>query len=93
MFDSADLHTLRRDYTPGTILHEEPALCLFENFASAQEMAALQEAAFEQLCPAEVSGDQQGYLSAGRSGSNHHAVLMRQAADRGVRPKIAVNVV
>jgi len=92
MFDSADLHTLRRDYTPGTILHEEPALCLFENFASAQEMAALQEAAFEQLCPAEVSGDQQGYLSAGRSGSNCWVAHDRNALTRQLAQRIAALV-
>lgn len=71
MSDSVvDLQALPLAYPGGTRLHESPAVWLFENFASEEELAALRTAAWEQLKPAEVSGDKNGYISAGRSGSN-----------------------
>src|SRR5690554_6645665 len=71
MSDSVvDLQALPLAYPGGTHLHESPAVWLFENFASEEELAALRAAAWEQLKPAEVSGDKDGYISAGRSGSN-----------------------
>lgn len=70
MSDSVNLQDLPLDYPGGTRLRESPAVWLFENFASEEELAALREAAWEQLKPAQVSGDKDGYISAGRSGSN-----------------------
>ncbi|HWK54791.1 MAG TPA: 2OG-Fe(II) oxygenase [Hyphomicrobiales bacterium] len=87
MSDTIDPATLARTYPEGVCLNEDPAIWLFENYASAEEMAALQEAAFEKLAPAEVSGSKGGYISEGRSGSNcwvphGHSVLVRQLAGR-----------
>jgi len=67
---TVDLKTLPQQYPRGQRLHVAPAVWLFENFASAEELSALMEAAWEKLQPAEVSGDDGGYLSPGRSGSN-----------------------
>lgn len=70
MSDSLNLMTLPQQYPRGDRLHVAPALWLFENFASGEEISALMEASWEQLRPAEVSGDVDGYLSPGRTGSN-----------------------
>lgn len=70
MPDSVDLKSLPTTYAQGRRLHEVPGVWLFENFASAEELAALREAAWEQLKPAQVSGDKDGYVSTGRTGSN-----------------------
>ena len=70
MSDPINLQHLPRHYSAGRELADEPAIWLFENFASAREMASVLDCAHEKLSPAEVSGDNQGYLSSGRSGSN-----------------------
>lgn len=70
MSGPVDLQTLPQHYPGGERLHVDPAVWVFRNFASVQEISALQEAAWEKLRPAEVSGDTGGYISAGRSGSN-----------------------
>lgn len=82
-----DLATLPQQYPRGQRLHVAPSVWLFENFASAEELSALMEAAWEKLRPAEVSGDGGGYLSPGRSGSNcwiehDHSALTLQLAQR-----------
>jgi prolyl 4-hydroxylase len=82
-----DLKTLPQQYPHGQRLHAAPAVWLFENFASAEELQALTQAAREKLQPAEVSGDKGGYLSPGRSGSNcwidhTHSALTLQLAER-----------
>lgn len=87
MSDTIDPALLARHYPDGVCLHEDPTLWLFENYASAEEMAALREAASEKLAPAEVSGSAGGYISEGRSGSNcwvphGHSALVRQLAER-----------
>lgn len=70
MPEPLNLQTLPLQYPKGDRLHVAPAVWLFENFASAEELSALMEAAWEKLKPAEVSGDKDGYISPGRSGSN-----------------------
>lgn len=87
MSDSIDPHSLTREYPVGNCLHEEPSVWLFENFASSEEIAALRAAAWEKLQPAQVSGDKEGYVSPGRSGSNcwiphAHDALTLQLADK-----------
>lgn len=87
MDSSIDLDSLAQHYPGGRQLHAAPAIWLFENFASAEELAALREAAWEKLQPAEVSGDSGGYLSSGRTGSNcwishDHNALILQLAQR-----------
>jgi len=70
MSESVNLLTLPQQYPHGDRLHVAPAVWLFENFASSEELSALMEAAWEKLRPAEVSGDQDGYISPGRTSSN-----------------------
>jgi len=70
MSEPVDLQRLRREYPGGQLLCTDPAIWLFEDFATAAEMAALVNAARHQMQPAEVSGDEGGYISDGRSGSN-----------------------
>lgn len=84
---SIDLHALSQHYEGGQRLHDAPAIWLFENFATAEEMSALLEAAWEKLQPAEVSGEDGGYISAGRTGSNcwiahAHSTVTLQLAER-----------
>jgi prolyl 4-hydroxylase len=87
MSDSIDLKRLPTTYAEGRQLHELPSVWLFENFATQEEMAALREAAWEQLRPAQVSGDKDGYISPGRTGSNcwvrhDHCALTLSLASR-----------
>lgn len=70
MSEGIDLNALKRDYPGGRQLAAEPAVWLFDNFASEPEMLALTNAARASLKRAEVSGDAAGYVSTGRSGSN-----------------------
>ena len=67
--------TIPHEYPTGRSLHEDPSVWLCENFATAEEMAELLDAAYEKLQPAQVAGDNKGYLSAGRSGSNCWMIL------------------
>jgi prolyl 4-hydroxylase len=61
---------LRRRYSGGIELRDDPSIWLFEHYASPLELTALRTAAGEKLAPAEVSGSVGGYISEGRSGSN-----------------------
>jgi len=70
MSEPVDLQRLRRVYPEGKQLCADPAIWLFRDFATAAEMAALVNAASDQLQRAEVSGDDGGFISDGRSGSN-----------------------
>lgn len=69
MSEAVDLARLRKRYAGGVHLRRQPPVWLFENFASAEEQEALMEAAWEQLRPAEVTGDVKDYISKGRTGS------------------------
>src|SRR5690606_24077488 len=87
MSDSIDLKRLHTTYAEGRQLHELPSVWLFENFATQEEMPALREAAGEQLRPAQVSGDRDGYISPGRTRSNcwvrhDHCALTLSLASR-----------
>lgn len=65
-----ELATLPLYYPVGTQLHDAPSIWIFEDFATPAEMAALLDAARDKLAPAEVSGDNGGFISDGRSGTN-----------------------
>ena len=67
---SVDLASLPASYPMGVQLHEAPAIWVFKEFAGTAEIAALLDAARDKLAPAEVSGNNGGYISKGRSGSN-----------------------
>lgn len=87
MGSRVDLDQLPQHYPGARRLHAEPGIWLFENFAGSEELAALREAAWEKLQPAEVSGEAGGYLSSGRTGSNcwvahDHDALTLQLAQR-----------
>lgn len=70
MSEPVDLQLLRREYPGGRQLCADPAIWLFDDFATPAEMTALVDAAKDQLQRAEVSGDVGGFVSDGRSGSN-----------------------
>jgi len=89
MSESVDLQALNCQYAAGRSLQVEPPVWLCENFATAIELAALQEAAFEKLSPAKVSGDDQGYLTRGRSGSNCWVAHTHNAVIQGLAERIA----
>jgi prolyl 4-hydroxylase len=87
-----DPTTLPQRYAGGIELNSDPCVWLFENYASAEELAALREAASEKLAPAEVSGAEGGYISAGRNGSNCWIAHDRSAPITALARRIAALV-
>jgi prolyl 4-hydroxylase len=77
--------TLDSRYLNGRQLHADPAVWVFDGFASRSETAALRAAAVDLLKPAQLSGAMSGYLGAGRTGENcwvrhdHGPVIKRLA--------------
>ena len=61
---------LRKFYETGNQVHDDPVVCVFEDFLAEEETQALVAAAKPKLKQALVSAGQTGVESAGRSGSN-----------------------
>jgi len=61
---------LRKFYETGNQVHDDPVVCVFEDFLAEEEIQALLAAAKPKLKQALVSAGQTGVESAGRSGSN-----------------------
>ncbi|HTR00654.1 MAG TPA: 2OG-Fe(II) oxygenase [Candidatus Acidoferrum sp.] len=67
---AVDLTALPVSYAGGRQLHELPPIWLFHDFASDAEIHALIAAAKNRMAPAEVSGEDSGFISKGRSNYN-----------------------
>ena len=61
---------LRKFYETGNQVHDDPVVCVFEDFLAEEEIQALLAAAKPKLKQALVSAGQTGVESAGRPGSN-----------------------
>ena len=61
---------LRKFYETGNQVHDDPVVCVFEDFLVEEEIQALLAAARPKLKQALVSAEKSGIESAGRSGSN-----------------------